>query len=192
MASREFTDRKGTVWRVWDVTPEHLHPLTKEEEYMEPWAGGWLAFESATQKRRLVAPYPPRWFEYELSKLEKLCEHATVVSTRRANTPTSVKLIRVEEAAADKEQATSGRTFESPRGRVWTVRIHELLGSDNRAETVLRFTAGDIVVDLKDWPENWKELTRDEYALLVLDAEPPRQMGGAELPQRRRDDRPAD
>jgi len=58
MASREFTDSKGVVWRVWDVTPTHLHPITKSEEYMEPWAGGWLTFQSADEKRRLVAPYP--------------------------------------------------------------------------------------------------------------------------------------
>ena len=36
MASREFTDADGIVWRVWDVTPTHLHPITRSEEYMEP------------------------------------------------------------------------------------------------------------------------------------------------------------
>ena len=53
MASREFTDSEGVVWRVWDVTPAHLHPVTRAEEYMEPYAGGWLTFESPFEKRRM-------------------------------------------------------------------------------------------------------------------------------------------
>jgi hypothetical protein len=47
-------------------------------------------------------------------------------------------------------------------------------------------------VDLNDFPDDWKDLDRDQYALLLLDAEPPRRMGKGELPQRRRDDRPTD
>jgi hypothetical protein len=68
--------------------------------------------------------------------------------------------------------------------------LHECLHKDGGTEIGLRFTAGDGVVDLKGWPENWKELTREEYALLLLDAEPPRRLGPGELWQRRRDDRP--
>jgi hypothetical protein len=192
VASREFTDSKGIVWRVWDVTPVHLHPITKAEEYMEPWAGGWLTFESADEKRRLVAPYPAHWFEYPLNKLELLLENAEVVGSKRVTTPTSVKLVKMEQAAERDERATAERTFESPRGRVWTVRVHECLRKNKTTETVLRFTAGDSVVDLKDFPDNWKEMTREEYALLLLDAEPPRRMEKGELPQRRRDDRPDD
>lgn len=191
MPSREFTDSKGTVWRVWDVTPVHLHPITKSEEYMEPWAGGWLAFESADEKRRLVAPYPSRSTEYGIKKLELLLENATVVSPKRT-TPTAVKLIKVERAAERDERAESDRTFESPRGRMWTVRLHECLKNEKATETVLRFTAGDSVVDLKNFPDNWKDLEREDYALLLLDAEPPRRMTDGELPQRRREDRPAD
>ena len=56
---------------------------------------------------------------------------------------------------------------------------------------MLRFTSGDSVVDLKDWPKNWKELTREDFALLLLEAEPPRRLGPGETsPQRRHDDRP--
>lgn len=192
MASREFTDSHGVVWRVWDVTPTHLHPLTRSEEYMEPWVGGWLTFECATEKRRLVAPYPSRWAQYDLSQLEALCRAAEPVGVKRATTPTSSKLVKVEEEADRDERAVSDRTFSSPRGRLWTVRLHECLRKDQTSEMVLRFTAGDSVVDLKEWPENWKELTREDYAMLLLDAEPPRRMGTGELPQRRREDRPED
>lgn len=190
MASREFSDSQGIVWRVWDVTPTHLHPITRAEEYMEPWAGGWLAFESETEKRRLVAPYPARWATFDLKQLESLCKAAEPVGAKRIITPAAQHLVTVEHAAEADERAHSERTFQSPRGRVWTVRVHECIKRDQSAETVLRFTAGDIVVDLKDWPEPWKELTREEYALLLLDAEPPRRSDRSHGPQRRQADRP--
>jgi hypothetical protein len=176
MASREFTDSEGVVWRVWDVTPAHLHPITRSEEYMEPYAGGWLAFESAFEKRRLVAPYWGHWHEYDLTQLEALLRAATPVPKKRT-TPD--------------ERAAHERTFRSPRGREWTVRLHEFQTQDGTADVVLRFTSGDSVVDLKDWPKNWKELSRDGFALLLLDATPPREISShEERPQRRRDDRP--
>jgi hypothetical protein len=189
MASREFTDSDGVVWHVWDVTPEHLHPATKREEFMEPWAGGWLAFESTSEKRRLQAPYPSRWMEYDLAKLEMLCRAATPVGSRRKNTPQ--EQLRITEEKAEVEQrAEAERTFITPRGRSWTVRLHECLRKDGTTEVVLRFNSGDSVVDLKDWPEDWKQLTPEQFALLLLDAEPPRKLDHPDRPQRRRDDRP--
>src|SRR5437867_9597055 len=190
MASREFTDSDGVVWHVWDVTPEHLHPATKAEDFMEPWVGGWLAFESATgRKRRLQAPYPSRWMEYDLAKLEMLCRAATPVGTRRKNTPQE-QLAITEKKAEVEERAEAERTFVSPRGRTWTLRLHESLRQDGTTETVLRFTSGDSVVDLNDWPENWKKLSPEELAVLLLDAEPPRRLERDDRPQRRREDRP--
>ncbi len=50
MALREFADREGAVWRVWDCTSTNIPGLL----------GGWLCFESATEKRRLL-PIPPDW-----------------------------------------------------------------------------------------------------------------------------------
>lgn len=189
MASREFTDSKGIVWRVWDVTPMHLHPVTRAEEYMEPWAGGWLAFESPSEKRRLVAPYPSRWTEFDITQLETLCNAAEVVAPKRIITPSAHVMATVEHAADEKERGASEREFLSPRGRQWTVRIHECQDRNDEYEKVLRFTAGDVVVDLKDVPSDWRELTRDDYALLLLDAEPPRRLLGP-THQRRRADRP--
>ena len=157
---------------------------------MEPYAGGWLAFESASEKRRLIAPYPTHWFEYDLAQLEMLSRAAQPVTRKKKDTPSSDHLAAIEQSVDRDERADSQRTFSSPRGREWTVRLHECLCKDGSTEIVLRFTAGDSVVDLKDWPENWKGLTRDEYALLLLDAEPPRRLGPEEIPQRRRDDRP--
>lgn len=191
MASREFTDSDGVVWRVWDVTPAHLHPATRAEEFMEPYVGGWLAFESPFEKRRLAAPYPARWADYDLAQLQMLCRAAMPVGRRRKNTPQE-ELGVIERAAERDERADAERTFKSPRGREWTVRLHECLAKDGSTEMVLRFTSGDSVVDMKNWPENWKELSREEFALLLLEAEPPRRMGPGERPQRRREDRPVE
>ena len=192
MPTKEFTDSKGVVWRVWDVTPTHIHPITKSEEFMEPWVGGWLAFESASEKRRLVAPYPQNWHTYELAKLEMMCKAAQKVGAKKIVTPKGLRLVKVEAAAHDDEWSQAERSFESPRGRLWTVRLHECLHKDGGTEQVLRFTSGDVVVDLREWPKNWKDLVREDYAMMLLDAEPPRRKGKGELPQRRREDRPTE
>ena len=192
MSSREFTDSEGVVWRVWDVTPTHLHPVTRAEEYMEPYAGGWLTFQSPFEKRRLPAPYPSRWAQYDLTKLEALCRAANPVGKKKKDSPSGEQLAIREREAESVERADAERTFTSPRGREWTVRLHECLRKDGSTEVVLRFTSGDSVVDLKDWPENWKELTREEFALIMLEAAPPRRLGPGERPQRRREDRPDD
>src|SRR5215216_1806727 len=105
MASREFTDSEGVVWRVWDVTPAHLHPVTRAEEYMEPWAGGWLAFECAREKRRLVAPYPSRWVEYDVAQLEMLLKAAESVGIKKKDTPKSATLSVVEESVGEEQRA---------------------------------------------------------------------------------------
>jgi len=190
MASREFSDSEGVVWRVWDVTPTHLHPATRAEAYMEPYAGGWLTFESPFEKRRMVAPYPSRWVEYDLAQLEMLCRAAEPVTRKKKNTPSSEQLAIIDQTVDRDERADTQRTFSSPRGREWTARLHECPTKDGGMEIVLRFTAGDAVVDLRDWPENWKSLVRDDYALLLLDAEPPRRLDRKERMQRRKDDRP--
>jgi hypothetical protein len=190
MASREFTDSSGVVWRVWDVTPAHLHPITRSEEYMEPYAGGWLAFESRFEKRRLVAPYWGRWHEYDLKQLEALLDAATPVPKKRKETPSGERLALLEHDADELARAEHERTFRSPRGRQWIARLHESATPAGETEIVLRLTSGDSVVDVKDWPKDWKELSRDEFALLLLDAVPPRRATLGEEPQRRHDDRP--
>jgi hypothetical protein len=53
----------------------------------------------------------------------------------------------------------------------------------------LRFTANDVVVELDHWPDDWRGATVQEFALMLLDANPPRRTPGAG-PQRRRADRP--
>ena len=191
MAVREFTDSNGVVWRAWDVTTDQMHPVTKNEDFMGELADGWLAFESATEKRRLAAPYPKEWASMPIPELEALCQQSPVVAARRARTVSgehrSLAAEELDRAALSK----AVRTFTSPRGRVWTARLHECLDAAGGTMTVLRFTADDVVVDLVEWPPDWRDYTPTQYAMLMLDASPPRRLG-ASGPQRRHDDRRVD
>jgi hypothetical protein len=191
MSVREFTDSNNVVWRVWDVTTAQMHPVTKNEDFMGELADGWLAFESPYEKRRLAAPYPAEWATMSIPDLEALCEKAPPVATRQ---PRSVSGEHRTAAVEELDRAvlsTAVRTFTTPRGRVWTVRLHECLDKDGGTMTVLRFTAEDVVIDLVAWPPDWKDYTATQYAMLMLDASPPRRVG-ATGPQRRRDDRRVD
>jgi hypothetical protein len=157
---------------------------------MDKLQDGWLAFQSGSEKRRLEAPYPANWHTAPLPELEELCRRASPAPKRKM-TPSgqrrAISAMAIEkEAEAD---ADARRAFMSPGGREWTVRVHECLDREGAAQKVLRFTAGDIVVELLQWPENWRDLSVLEYAVLLLDAEPPRRRKKGEGPQRRMDDR---
>lgn len=191
MAVREFTDRRGVEWRVWDVTPTHMHPTTRNEDYMADLRDGWLAFESGAEKRRLESPYPGEWTSFTIPQLEELCRRASLVIRRKARSPSgerrAISAAEIERDAIN--EAGSRVTFMSPHGREWTVRVHECLDKHGKPEMVLRFTAGDIVVELPRWPATWRTATVKDFALMLLDANPPRRRAKGEGPQRRRDDR---
>jgi hypothetical protein len=190
MAVREFTDSKGIEWRAWDVTPEHLHPAPRTADFMSNLQDGWLAFESATEKRRMSAPYPADWTSYRIPDLEALCAKAKSVTRRGVQSDTGKR--RAEVAKESEKQAirsaNAERTFRSPRGREWTVRVHECLDREGSDEMVLRFTTDDIIVELKDWPDDWQSASIEDFALMLLDANPPRRRKKGDGPQRRYDD----
>jgi hypothetical protein len=191
MSVREFTDSRNIVWRVWDVTTAQMHPVTKNEDFMGDLADGWLAFESPYEKRRLPAPYPSEWATMPIPELEALCQRAPPVATRQPRSISGEHRVAAVEELDRAVLSAAVRTFTSPRGRVWTVRLHECLDTDGSTMTVLRFTADDVVIDLTAWPPDWKDYTATQYAMLMLDAAPPRRLG-VSGPQRRRDDRRVD
>ena len=43
-----------------------------------------------------------------------------------------------------------------------------------RATAVLRFTSGDVVLDLEEWPADWMQLTNEQLVELARRANPPR------------------
>ena len=64
MAIREFTDRKGDTWRVWETRPStsRLRPQFRE---------GWLTFEHDDVRRRL-SPIPDGWADADELELRRL------------------------------------------------------------------------------------------------------------------------
>ena len=190
MAVREFTDSKGIDWRVWAVTPAHLHPITRGEDYMTDLQDGWLVFESEGEKRRLEAPYPADWETYGIPQLEALCGRASPVVWRRSHVTGDQRDAvsdQIERGVVNDAQAR--RTFVSPRGREWTVRVHECLDRAGRDQKVLRFTSGDVVMEMNQWPDDWHSASVGQFAMMLLDANPPRRLPSGAGPQRRREDR---
>ena len=74
MAQREIVDATGRLWQVWDVVPS---VVVKEEM-----RAGWLAFETAREKRRLN-PIPDAWETRSDAELLELLEQATRVKPSR-------------------------------------------------------------------------------------------------------------
>jgi hypothetical protein len=70
MSHREFRDEDGRAWEVWDVHPSNFEPQLASVERSgrrtgrmnlpNELLGGWLAFKSDGESRRL-APIPNRW-----------------------------------------------------------------------------------------------------------------------------------
>ena len=77
MTHREFV-LHGERWEVWEVRPgERGEPRDVRPEL----TGGWLAFGSSTETRRL-APIPAGWTELPTDALGELCERAAFVRDR--------------------------------------------------------------------------------------------------------------
>ncbi len=75
---REFRDTEGERWEVWETHPRRRGDPDRIAAEL---AGGWLAFESAKEKRRL-APIPDDWKTLSDEELAALCATATFVRER--------------------------------------------------------------------------------------------------------------
>jgi hypothetical protein len=90
MSHRKVTDRFGHDWDVWEVNPAVIDrrardsaPLVDRRHVNVGFVGrvnerlrdGWLAFQSAHEKRRL-APVPPGWESLTDQDLLTLLERA--------------------------------------------------------------------------------------------------------------------
>ncbi|CAN5653896.1 hypothetical protein BH23GEM5_BH23GEM5_03020 [soil metagenome] len=71
---QEFTDPEGTAWQVYEVVPGSRPQLIPQGH-----EAGWLVFESATHKCRIV-PIPPDWQTCSEEDLLLLLESATRVA----------------------------------------------------------------------------------------------------------------
>lgn len=77
---RDFTDKDGNRWRVWDVTP--LLPAQRSQlrtpGVFANVPEGWLCFESGTERRRL-SPIPAEWPDCDDATLEGFRSAAEIV-----------------------------------------------------------------------------------------------------------------
>lgn len=86
MAYREFTDAEGTPWRAWDVTSTRLGEVAAPNAFVAVLRGGWVVFESPSEKRRL-SPIPPDWDSLREHELEELCRLAQRTGARESRVP---------------------------------------------------------------------------------------------------------
>ncbi|MBW3655382.1 MAG: hypothetical protein KY444_04700 [Gemmatimonadetes bacterium] len=88
MALREFTDADGVAWQVWNVIPTlERRGIPLAGIALSPKATrGWLAFQSATDRRRLYDP-PEGWDVLSDDELRTFCRAAMPVTTRAEHPP---------------------------------------------------------------------------------------------------------
>ena len=102
MAHRTFLDSLGRTWEVWDVTPGKSERRDLSRPAIPPdsiaadrrtqaeyrvvlgpdLANGWLAFQTAGEKRRLT-PIPADWERLPTDELQQLWDEATEVTPPR-------------------------------------------------------------------------------------------------------------
>ena len=203
MSVRDFSDSAGRQWRVWDVTPEAIHPQTKAEDYLaECFQGGWLVFETSdgASKRRLC-PLPFGWEHRSDSDLEALMRRAEVLRPRaeartwRSNVPADIPPSVPKAALSDIPRDSAGdidmnylgvvRSFAYPGGRTWKASVAR--AGDN-APLVLRFSSGNSVIDFAEWPSDWSDFSDAQLCELLRQGQPLDERRTASPPLRRYDD----
>lgn len=86
MALREYKDRSGVEWKVWDVPPrfspkrsgddrrktlERREAGDRRKTTPPPeWVHGWICFQAPAEKRRLC-PLPEDWEHAPIEQLER-------------------------------------------------------------------------------------------------------------------------
>jgi hypothetical protein len=193
MALRDFSDRAGRQWRVWDVTADAIHPATRGEDYMRNYLDGWLAFESADglAKCRLT-PIPPNWAIASVADLEKWLHEAETVRGERgsgAHGRASAEVAANPRVASDVR--TPVRTFRFPGGRFWTAMESSVSTAesshDGLPRRVLRFMSGSRALDLTSWPSDWASRSDSELAALLTASFPRHSEPSNEPAHRRRE-----
>src|SRR5688500_8230714 len=103
MSLREFDDRSGTRWTVWDTVPETTTGLEAT------FRGGWLTFDSGAERRRL-GPVPDGWTDFPPERLDLLLRVA-----REVTGPSDADA-RLEEDRRVAERRTAVRRVGERRG----------------------------------------------------------------------------
>jgi hypothetical protein len=169
MALREFTDRTGCRWRVWDIRPEQMPAAARAEDHLQNVIHGWLAFEPAGggQKRRL-SPIPARWEKATEEELERMLERADPAHNEGGAPLRGDAPAQTPEPAEPSKGAPIIRTFRYPNGRYWTVNEQPSQTATRAGHRpLLVFTSGARALETRDWPAQWARLADDELAELL-------------------------
>jgi hypothetical protein len=174
---RKFVDRRGIQWRVWSPEPGVRVPSADECPV------GGLCFESALERRRIITA-PKGWESLSDGELALLADQALPVPTRRVDETTGDFTLRQDEMF---EQALTPRSFTTPDNRLWLVDECPAQSTAGEAvRTVLRFTTGDTVRELDEFPADWARFQPGKLIELALMANPVH--GSARAPQPRAPD----
>jgi hypothetical protein len=83
---REFRDRQGRAWRVWEVRPGMGRSVSNLKRYLGDYVTGWLAFACLDNELRKRLPaYPADWLGLSDRELEALLDRA--IDVRRKESP---------------------------------------------------------------------------------------------------------
>lgn len=206
MAVREFKDRTGRNWRVWEVTPESIHPQTKAEDYLtDCFLGGWLVFETfdGVEKRRLC-PLPFTWVQRSDSDLEALLGQAEVLRPRGsmrsrymavpADLPPSVpfhamtSIPRTAGGDIDMDYLGVVRRFIYPGGKAWRASVTPR--AEPGGPLVLRFVCDAQIVDFEEWPADWTDFSDAQLVELLRRGKPDEERRRKRAPRRHTDTDP--
>jgi hypothetical protein len=81
---REFGDRQGRAWRVWEVRPGLGRPLHELHRYLGDYVNGWLAFGCLDNDiRKRLPKFPPDWLQMSDREIEALMLRAIDVPKRK-------------------------------------------------------------------------------------------------------------
>ena len=174
MAVKEFQDKEGRTWRVWEIRPEAIHPVTRAEDYLSDcFTVGWLVFETLTgdDKRRLC-PYPKAWPRATERQLEALLADAEKVPLSKmiaARQAIGASDRAVPEPAEDEKPDITDlkviRSFRYPGGRLWTVCVIDR--PEDGGPPALRFAAGSRYLDLRPWPKDWVDAPNERLVEMI-------------------------
>lgn len=206
MPVREFRDAAGREWRVWDVKPDAISPLTSAEDYLAGcFRGGWLVFETldGAWKRRLC-PLPYAWDQREDADLVALLDRAEILRPRGmqrrsfetlpADVPPHVpsavagKVPRNDKGDLDMAYLGVVRSIAYPGGQEWMVFV--VKGQDERWNSMLRFRSGDQVIDVADYPTGWEDMSDADLIRLLRYGSPSEDRRLDDIPRRYSDPPP--
>jgi hypothetical protein len=171
MALREFADRRGVRWMVWDIRPGSTQMLLAGTEYPAAYyRAGWLSFRSlwGTEQRRL-SPIPSNWETCPDAELVQMLEQAVTAEPARSRRPRDVRSAAAAPEVGDRpagevRSPSVVRVFIHPSGRPWTAYVTT---PDQGGPPVLRFMSGGRSLHLPDWPADWADLPDELLADLL-------------------------